>query len=56
MIALLHLSGRPDVMGAFANRRVVRGVAWLATSIVLTLNLILLLQTFGFDLTLPAGV
>ena len=56
MIALLYLSGRPDVMGAFAVRRVLRLTAWLATAIVLALNLILLLQTCGVDLTLLTGV
>ena len=56
MIALLYLSGRADVMGAFVNRRPVRIAAWLATGIVVTLNMILLLQTFGVDLTLLTGV
>jgi manganese transport protein len=56
MIALLVLSGRPGVMGSFVLRPVVRVVAWSATAVVLSLNLILLLQTFGMDLSLFIGV
>ena len=56
MIALLHLTGRADVMGAFVNGRVTRVAASLATVIVLSLNLILLLQTFGMPITLLTGV
>ena len=47
MIALLVLSGRRDVMGAFANRRAIQVGAVLAAAIVLALNIILLLQTAG---------
>ena len=56
MIALLYLSGRADVMGHFGLRPAVRAAAWLATAIVLTLNMILLLQTAGMDLTLLTGI
>ena len=56
MIALLVLSGRPGVMGSFVLRPAVRAVAWSATAVVLSLNLILLLQTFGMDLSLFIGV
>ena len=56
MIALLHLTGRADVMGTFVNRRATRIAAGLATAVVLTLNLILLLQTLGVPLTLLTGV
>ena len=56
MIALLHLTGRADVMGAFVNGRVTSVAAWLATAVVLSLNLILLLQSFGVPLTLLTGV
>lgn len=55
MIALLILSGRTVVMGSFVPRRAVRVGAWAATSVVLGLNLILLLQTFGLDLSLALG-
>jgi manganese transport protein len=47
MIALLVLAGRPDVMGAFANRRITQIAAVAAATIVLALNLVLLLQTAG---------
>jgi manganese transport protein len=47
MIALLVLSGRRDVMGEFANRRVTQVGAVVAAAVVLTLNLVLLLQTAG---------
>jgi manganese transport protein len=47
MIALLVLAGRPDVMGAFANRRITQAGAIVAATIVLALNLVLLLQTVG---------
>jgi manganese transport protein len=42
MIALIVLTGRPDVMGPFANRRSTRFLAIAAAVIVLSLNLILL--------------
>jgi manganese transport protein len=47
MVALLVLSGRRDVMGDFANRRLTQVGAVAAAVIVLTLNAILLLQTAG---------
>jgi manganese transport protein len=47
MIALLVLSGRPEVMGRFANRRTTQTVAICAATLVLVLNLILLLQVAG---------
>jgi manganese transport protein len=47
MIALLLFTQRPDIMGAFANRRPTRIAAWGGTGLVLSLNMILLLQTFG---------
>ena len=55
MIALLLLSGRRDVMGSFVPRPAGRAVAWAATAVVMALNLILLLQTFGMDLSLLTG-
>jgi len=51
MIALLVLSGRHDVMGAFASRRVTQAGAILAASAVLALNLLLLLQTAGVQVS-----
>jgi manganese transport protein len=51
MIALLVLSGRRDVMGTFASRRVTQAGAILAASAVLALNLLLLLQTAGVQVS-----
>ena len=53
MIALLILTGRRDVMGAFANRRGVQALALVATGVVLILNLVLLLQTAGIPVSVP---
>ncbi len=55
MIALLIFTGRQDIMGAFVNNRATRIGAILATAVVLLLNTVLLLQTFGVDIPfLPA--
>ncbi|SMG16775.1 Nramp family divalent metal transporter [Paraburkholderia susongensis] len=51
MIALVILTSRRDVMGAFANRRWVAGTAMAGTVVILALNAVLLLQTFG--VTIP---
>jgi manganese transport protein len=50
MVALLLLMRRCDVMGAYVMRRPVQAAAWLATTIVLGLNALLLLQTFSVPL------
>lgn len=56
MIALLLLTGRTDIMGRFANGRMTRVAAWIATVVVLTLNTILLMQTAGIAMPfLPTG-
>jgi manganese transport protein len=47
MIALVLFSGRRDIMGAFANGRWTSAGAILGAAVVLTLNVVLLLQTFG---------
>jgi manganese transport protein len=47
MIALLVLTNRADVMGAFVNRRLVKVGAVIAAGAVLTLNLLLLAETVG---------
>jgi manganese transport protein len=47
MIALLVLGGRRDIMGAFVVRGWTRFGAVAAAVLVLALNLILILQTFG---------
>jgi len=55
MVALLVLSGRRDVMGAFANRRFVQVLAATAAVLVLALNLLLLLQTAGLTVSLSGS-
>ncbi len=52
MIALLMLTRRPQVMRGFANTRLTQAAALGATVLVLALNVILLLQTFGVPLNL----
>ena len=47
MIALVMFTRRPDIMGEFANGRLTDLAAILGTLIVLSLNCVLLLQTFG---------
>ena len=47
MIALLKLTGNPEVMGRFATRRLTRVAAIAAATLVLALNLVLLLQVSG---------
>jgi manganese transport protein len=49
MIALVLFTRRRDIMGEFANTRLIDAAAILATLVVLALNVILLLQTFGVD-------
>ncbi len=50
MIALVIFTRRRDIMGQFANGLFVQTCAILATAIVLTLNLVLILSTFGVPL------
>ncbi len=55
MIALLVLSGRRDVMGAFTSSRLTRSTAVGAAVVVLALNLLLLLQTMGVPVSLSGS-
>jgi manganese transport protein len=56
MIALVMFTRRLDLMGRFANRRLTQAAAGIGTVIVLTLNALLIAETFGFPLAgLPAG-
>ena len=56
VIALLIFTRRKDIMGAFANSRLTNVAAIVGTVLILTLNAILLLQTFGVDIPgLPSG-
>ena len=48
MIALLVLTGRPEIMGRFVNRPFTRAIAAVAAALVLALNLVLLALSFGF--------
>jgi manganese transport protein len=50
MIALLLFTGRNDIMGHFANSRLTHIAALLGTALVLTLNIFLILQTFGVSI------
>jgi manganese transport protein len=47
MISLLIFTGRADIMGAFANRKVTQVAALTGTAVVLLLNLFLVVQTFA---------
>ena len=47
MIALVIFTGRRDLMGDHTTGLVMRGAAILGSTVVLTLNLVLLTQTFG---------
>jgi manganese transport protein len=47
IIALVMFTRRADIMGRFASRGLLHAAAVLGTIIVLTLNLVLVLQTFG---------
>lgn len=47
MVALVWLTGRRDVMGAFVNRRATQIAAIGCAAVVLGLNVVLLLQTAG---------
>jgi manganese transport protein len=50
MVALLLFTARRDVMGELVNSRMTTLIACLAAVIVLSLNLVLLLQNAGFVL------
>jgi manganese transport protein len=50
MIALLKFTRRPDLMGRFATSGLMHAAASIGAGIVLTLNGLLILQTFGAPL------
>jgi manganese transport protein len=52
MLALIWLTGRRDVMGDFVNARHVQMGAVAASLLVLALNVVLVMQTFGVPLPL----
>jgi manganese transport protein len=47
MIALVMFTRRRDIMGAFTNSRLTSVGAMAGTALVLLLNVLLILQTFG---------
>jgi manganese transport protein len=51
MISLLIFTGKKEIMGAFVNRRLTQAVAVVGTLVVLTLNFLLILETF--DVSVP---
>jgi manganese transport protein len=51
MVALLMFTRRNDIMGQFANGRLTNVAAIVGTIVVLSLNVLLILQTFG--VTIP---
>jgi manganese transport protein len=56
MIALVVFTRRRDIMGEFANSRMTDIAAIVGTAVVLLLNVVLLLQTFGMSIPgLPAA-
>jgi manganese transport protein len=50
MIALVLFTRRADIMGPFANSRLVDVVAIAGTAVILALNVVLLLQTAGVNI------
>ncbi len=56
MIALVLFTARRDIMGEFVNWRLTTAAAYVGAAIVLTLNIILILLTFGVPIPgLPVG-
>ena len=56
VIALMMFTGRKDIMGAFVNSRLTNVAAIGGTALILSLNAVLLLQTFGVAIPgLPAS-
>jgi manganese transport protein len=50
MVALMMFTRRPDIMGTFANRPATNVAAIAGAAVVLALNAVLILQTFGVPL------
>jgi manganese transport protein len=47
MISLIIFTNRADIMGSFANNKLTRVAAVVATAVVLGLNIVLIVQTLG---------
>lgn len=50
MVALVLFTSRADIMGVYVSGRLMRSLAAIGTAIVLMLNLVLLLHTFGVEI------
>ncbi|MFA7413857.1 MAG: Nramp family divalent metal transporter [Rhizobium sp.] len=50
MVALVLFTSRADIMGAYVSGKLMRTLAAIGTTIVLMLNLVLLLHTFGIEI------
>jgi manganese transport protein len=50
MISLIIFTNRAEIMGSFANNKLTRVAAVVATAAVLGLNVVLILQTFGIPI------
>jgi len=50
MIALVMFTRRRDIMGEFVNSRTTVVISVIGTVIILALNIVLLLQTFGVNI------
>src|ERR1700758_2941881 len=50
VVALILFTRRKDIMGAFANSRLTNVAAVLGAVVILTLNVVLLLQAFGVEI------
>ena len=56
VIALIVFTGRRDIMGDFVNSRLTQAAAVVGAAVILALNVVLVLQTFGAPIPgLPAG-
>jgi manganese transport protein len=53
VIALVIFTSRRDIMGRFANSRLVNVAAIAGAVVIIALNVVLLLQTFGVALPVP---
>jgi manganese transport protein len=56
VIALIVFTGRRDIMGDFVNSRLTQAAAVVGAAVILALNVVLVLQTFGVPIPgLPAN-
>jgi manganese transport protein len=55
MIALIRFTGRSEIMGSHANRKLTQAAAIIGATVVLILNALLILQTLGVSPAALAG-